>query len=853
MKFLTIPAAFAVAVAQKKGYAPPPTTYSCPKGYELAGTDCVKTITADYETSQVASVVDVAPEKACPKGSTMSGKTCVSTTTVAKEAKTHTTEKPATVQPRKVPEQSTTVAKAPYEVSVSKPVSVPGAPVCPKGTTQDKNGDCIVTGTTTEYSQIAETTSVSIPVNTPSSYSECPEGTTGSDGKKGGDCTATTSFQNVETHMSEKTVRVPTLESKLSSFSLPATEIAQGMKCPDGTTAQKDGTCTLTLTRSRLESYEVPVDAESPVIEEFPQTLTLTKSFLVPSYYCPPGTTPSGCASGLTGGSYSKKGGASSSAECADASLICTVTLPSGTPTTTSAPKTVKKARFEKKTVTVPVTRVESYPVEYCPKGTTEDANGNCVVTVTTQHPVSHTDSHTECPPGSEFHTGGSKAPKCKKPVIVTVPATQLPGDMKSKVPKYACPEGTTPVGEGPETTCATQTWEDVPAETFTTTSITFEPSTITEVVPKLYRYETRTVTETATTEEVYTVYEDIVLEETFAGVDSSSYTETVPALVKYSIAHESSPVTVTNSRVNYAPCIRPDGSVATGTGYGHGSSHGHGHGHGSKGKGTPLPPAAGGQPCPMETKYRVVTDSFTETVPMVPTYSVVPADSASAFSSAEETSLTYTTSTMMETSHSVSTGYNTEIVAANTITSFQTSYAPTPVTTTKVVTSTVPMTTSVPAIPTFTTASETEIARTEKVTTESVCPPGAGSGSGKKGGCYLEETALTYVPVTVTEQIPADTTYIQESHTTYFCPPGSVDTGKTCEATQSVPAVYNCPPGSTAGKNGGCTTTSYTTTQSCPKGFTDTGKQCVMTETIPATASSGKGYTSGRHGHKHD
>uniref|UniRef100_A0A0G4FLG8 Uncharacterized protein n=1 Tax=Chromera velia CCMP2878 TaxID=1169474 RepID=A0A0G4FLG8_9ALVE len=236
----------------------------------------------------------------------------------------------------------------------------------------------------------------------------------------------------------------------------------------------------------------------------------------------------------------------------------------------------------------------------------------------------------------------------------------------------------------------------------------------------------------------------------------------------------------------------------------------------------------------------------------MVPTYSVVPADSASAFSSAEETSLTYATSTMTETSHSVSTGYNTETVAANTITSFQTSYAPTPVTTTKVVTTTVPMTTSVPAIPTFTTASETEIARTEKVTTESVCPPGAGSGSGKKGGCSLEETALTYVPVTVAEQIPADTTYIQESHTTYFCPPGSVDTGKTCEATQSVPAVYNCPPGSTAGKNGGCTTTSYTTTQSCPKGFSDTGKQCVMTETIPATASSGKGYASG-HGHKHD
>eukprot|EP00820_Chromera_velia_P018409 Cvel_27471.t1-p1 / transcript=Cvel_27471.t1 / gene=Cvel_27471 / organism=Chromera_velia_CCMP2878 / gene_product=hypothetical protein / transcript_product=hypothetical protein / location=Cvel_scaffold3431:1-519(-) / protein_length=133 / sequence_SO=supercontig / SO=protein_coding / is_pseudo=false len=133
MKFLAVPAAFAVALAQKKGYAPAPTTYSCPQGYELAGTDCVMTVSAPYETSQIASVVDVAPEKACPKGSTMSGKTCVSTTTVAKEAKTYTTETPvlscpkgtegpgsdgmctvakadqqATVTPRKVPDQSTT-------------------------------------------------------------------------------------------------------------------------------------------------------------------------------------------------------------------------------------------------------------------------------------------------------------------------------------------------------------------------------------------------------------------------------------------------------------------------------------------------------------------------------------------------------------------------------------------------------------------------------------------------------------------------------------------------------------------------------------------------------------------------
>uniref|UniRef100_A0A0G4HU99 Oocyst wall protein n=1 Tax=Chromera velia CCMP2878 TaxID=1169474 RepID=A0A0G4HU99_9ALVE len=863
MKFFAIPAVFAVAFAQKKGYAPAPL--SCPSGFDLVGTDCVQTISAPYETSQIANVVEVAPEKACPKGSTMSGKTCVSTVTVPKEAKTHTTEAPvlscpkgsqgpgangmctvtkaerqATTEPRKVPDQSTTIAKAPYEVTVSKPMSVPGAPVCPKGTVQDANGNCVVTGTTTEFSQVAETQTVSIPVNTPSSYSECPPGTTGSNGK-GGDCTATTSYQSVEQNLSEKTVRIPTLESKVSAFTLPATEIVQGRKCPDGTTANKDGTCTLTLTRSALESYEVVVDAESPVIEEFPQTLTLTKSFLVPSYYCPPGTTPSGCASGMTTStSYSKKGASSSTAECADASLICTVTLPSGTPVTTSAPKTVKKARFEKKTVTVPVTRVESYPVEYCPKGTTEDANGNCVVSVTTQHPVTHTDSHTECPPGSEFHNGGSKAPKCKKPVIVTVPATQLPGDMKSKTPVYSCPSGTTPVGEGPETVCATRTWEDVPAETFTTTSITFEPSTITEVVPKLYRYETRTVAETATTEEVYTVYDDIVLDETFAGVDSSSYTETVPALVKYSIAHESTPVTVTNSRVNYAPCIRPDGSVASPPA----SSY-------YKGKGkAPSAPVAGGDLCPVETKYRVVSHSYTETVPMVPTYSVQPADGASTFSSAEETSLTYTTSTMTEVSHSVATSYNTELVPENVITSFDTSYAPTPVTTTKVVTTTVPMTTTVPAIPTFTTVSETEVARTEKVSTESVCPPGAGSG--KKGGCYLEEQALTYVPVTVVEEIPADTNYIQESHTTYFCPPGSVDTGKTCEATQSVPAVYNCPPGSTAGKNGGCTTISFTTSQSCPKGFTDSGKQCVRTETIPATAASSKGYTGG-HGHKHD
>jgi len=856
---------------------------SCPEGYELMGAECMKTVTVPYQTKEVPTVSVVEPEMVCPKGTTMSGKACEKVLAMNKIAKMATVRKPVTtcpkgaegpskdgkctmnkwaqttvVEPVAVPDRSTTVMKKPYEVPVSKSVSVPGPSTCPKGTSNDKKGNCIVEGLTTEYETMVKEVALSIPVNTPSSITECPEGTYEANGKgKGGDCVAQTSQQTVETLSSEKTVRNPVLASKVTSYSLPAEILKSTEVCPQGSTANKDGTCSLTLSRSTLEPYSVTVASDYPVLEEFPQTLTLTRVSLVPTYYCPKGTTP-------VGGTEDKKGGV-----VGDASLICQVDLPAGTPTTVSAPVIMKKARFEKRPVEVTVNKVEAVPVEYCPKGSTEDKNGNCVVTVTTQKPVTTTQEHTECPPGSEFTTG-SKAAKCKKPTMVTVPATQLPGDMKSKVPQYSCPEGTTPVGEGPSMECAAPTWEEVPMESFTTTSVSFVPKTVTEVVPKLYRYETRTVTETAMTEEVYTVYDEIVLEETSADVVHSTTTETVPALVRFDRVVETETQTVTNSRVAYYPCIPADGVTPVASSYGHGDKHDkhdddddkHGH-HDYVPSSSKKGSSEGSGSCLVETHYKVVTETYTELVPAVASYYVEQDSSASAMSTAEETYLTYETTTMTETSSSVATTTSNEVVPANVVTSYHTTSEPQTVTETHVITRSVPMTETVTAIPTFSTVVEQETATSEEVYAAPVCPaPAPEKHSSRrsrrhsrkhheeeevevdtKKGCTLEETRLGKQTTMISEEVLATTEYVEESYTSYVCPPGTTDDGKTCTGMETVPAVPQCPKGAEE-KHGDCLATVMETMHSCPKGFTDTGKQCTMTETVPAFSASSAVYS---------
>uniref|UniRef100_A0A0G4HR04 PBCV-1 P7 disulphide-bonded domain-containing protein n=1 Tax=Chromera velia CCMP2878 TaxID=1169474 RepID=A0A0G4HR04_9ALVE len=676
-----------------------------------------------------------------------------------------------------------------------------------------EGGACIVTGSSTEYSTQSIQTSVNVPTSTPVSSSACPSGTTmGADGS----CTARLSFQSVEQSSSQKSVRLPTLSSKPATFNLPMTTLRTGSTCPQGTSAQADGTCTVTLRTSSLESYEVPVSSQVPVISQVPQTLTLTKQFLVPSYSCPAGTIASGSGS----------------------SMSCTVTLPSASPVTSSAPRTVKQARFEKRPVTVTVSRVESTPVYYCPTGTVENAMGECTTSITIRTPYTVSETHTACPadateypgaaPGSaDSFSGKGAAPSCKRATTVTVPATLLPGSRTQKSGSYACPEGTSPIGEGASMTCAAPSYETVPMESYTTSSIQYETSTVTETVPKLYRYETRTVTETATTEEVYTVYDDIVLEETSVSLSTSSYTETVPALVSYSVASESETVTVSNDRISYVSC-----SDAMSGNYGPGAS---------------LAPGVSGS-CLTETKFRVVTNSYTEAVPAVATYFT---EETSETTTVEETFQTYDTSSMTETSHSVSTDYTIESVGPNTLVDYETSYAPETVTETKIVSTPVPMTETVSMIPTYTTETVMETAHSETVGTANL-------------PSTMMTSELSYRTETISETVVPTTTYRTESSTTYSCPAGTVDTGSACASTVSVPAEFSCPAGSSSSGSaaGGCTKTTYTQVTSCPEGFTDTGKKCVTTASIPATpmaAPAPKGKYSAptkhsrRHGHKHD
>uniref|UniRef100_A0A0G4IFI7 Uncharacterized protein n=1 Tax=Chromera velia CCMP2878 TaxID=1169474 RepID=A0A0G4IFI7_9ALVE len=847
MKFLAVPAAFAVAFAQKKGAAPaaPLTTYTCPSGYTLEGTTCSMTETAAYITSSVPNTETVPASSFCPKGSTMNGGACTKTTSTARIASTSSIQVPTTSCPagasgpgadgmctttrairvptqetRAVPVTSTSFEKTPFSVPVSKQVSVPGAPTCPSGSSME-GGACLVTGSTTQYSTETVPTTLSFPVNTPVSSSVCPSGTTMA---ADGSCTATLSFQSVEQSGSTRAIRVATLASKPATYNLPSTTLRTGSTCPQGSSAQADGSCAVTLRTSSLEAYSVPASSQIPMISSVPQTLTLTKQVLVPSYSCPAGSSASGSGE----------------------SMRCTIRLP--TTSRVTEQKTVKKARFEKRPVTVTVSRVESVPVYYCPEGTVENSMGECTVTVTVSRPITVSETHTMCPAGSdEFGPGSAGAGSigsskgysgCKRAVTATVPATMLPGTLGSKAGSYACPEGTATIGEGPSMTCATQTYEDIPMETYTTTSISYESSTVTETVPKLYRYETRTVTETATTEEVFTAYDDIVME--VESVRPTTYTEAVPALVSYSTATVSETVTVSNDRVDYVSCSAAGASS--------GSFFG----------------GAGASGCLSETKYRVVTNSYLETVPAVATYFT---EDGFETTTVQETEQVYETRSIPETSYSVATSYNTESVAPNTLVEYSTTYQPQSCSgsgsgfgfgsgsaggfacTTRVVSSTVPMTETVSSIPSYTTQTVSETAHSERLSTVE----NKSTMTVQEMGFRMESTSETVAPIT---------TYRTESSTSYSCPAGTVDSGSACVSTVSVAMESSCPAGTTA-SGAGCTRTTFTQVQSCPAGYTDTGSACVTIATVPATpvtmaAPAPTKYSaptkhSRRHRHKHD
>uniref|UniRef100_A0A0G4GR09 Uncharacterized protein n=1 Tax=Chromera velia CCMP2878 TaxID=1169474 RepID=A0A0G4GR09_9ALVE len=814
MKFLAVPAAFALAAANPMGIE-----YSCPAGYQLSGHMCTTSESVPKQTEQIPQTVTIAAVPSCSAGFTLSGNSCTSSTTQPKIAERIPHQVPFTTCPagtsgpnasgmctstrmvrvpsvssRDVPVTSTHVEREPFSVPVTKQVSVPGAPQCPQGSSLS-GGACIVTGSSTEYSTETVPTTLSFPVNTPVSSTACPSGTQDASGS----CLARLSFQSVEQGSSAKSVRVPTLASRPATYNLPASTLKTGQTCPQGSSAA-GGACIVTLKRSSLEAYEVPVSSQIPQVESVPQTLTLTKQHLVPSYSCPAGSTASGSG----------------------ASMTCTVTLPSASPVSSSAPRTVKKARFEKRPATVTVNKVESFPVYYCPEGTTETFSGECSVTVTIRSPITKSETHTSCPAGAEEYnpgqmgTASSKGMStvCKAATTVSVPATLIPGVSKG-ASRYACPEGTTPMGEGASMSCSAPSYQEVPMQTFTTTSIDYETSTVTETVPKLYRYETRTISETATTEQVVTVYDEVTLSETSVSLQTSSYTETVPALVSYSVVSTSETVSVLNDRVSYGSCSTDFATCST------------------------AGPNGMSACCLTETKYRVKTDTFTETVPAVATYFT---EEISEVQTVQETFQTFETTTLSETSHSVATSYETESVSPNQLVTYQTSYETQSCSSgsgfggssaggfacdTKIVSRSVPMTETVSSIPTFTTQTISETASSEKISTSS-------------SKSMMKVTEMGFEMESRVESVPAETSYRTEYTTSYSCPAGTVDTGSACMSSTTVAPQYSCPAGSassfSSGSSAGCTRTTYTTVSSCPKGYTDSGAMCTKSVNIPAT-----------------
>ena len=70
------------------------------------------------------------------------------------------------------------------------------------------------------------------------------------------------------------------------------------------------------------------------------------------------------------------------------------------------------------------------------------------------------------------------------------------------------------------------------------------------------------------------------------------------------------------------------------------------------------------------------------------------------------------------------------------------------------------------------------------------------------------------------------------------ICPQGTIETGDGtwCSRVLKTPKQVSCPKGSTQ-KHGACVEKTTTTVVECPPGSQESGKGCEATETIPATA----------------
>jgi len=776
----------ASAAAQKKE----DVTYQCPKGWEQAGENCIRTATVKATTRTETQFSEVAPLENCPKGYEATKDACIREENVPRITHAITQQIPTKVCPqctqqtkegcaitktvtKKVAEQNhkqvnaQRVSKKTEYVTVKKPVSVPAGEQCPKGSQQTKEG-CMVISQLVGYEIMEVEKTLKIPKDEKVVNEACPDGSKAP-------CLIRTPFQGVKEITNQKKGTAPQLEEKQETVTLRSqTKVAKEV-CPQGSTPMK-GACLIKTMRQVIKPKSTPRTVPGPITtEEVPRTLKLAKTEVVPSFSCPKGSTPS-------------KGGE-----------VCLVTRTAAHPVTKEMPKRVKVARAVKVPKQVKVPKTIAVATEACPKGS-EPGKGACVMRTTIQVPYTVETPVSSCPPGFTEEKGG-----CVKETKVYVPAEEVPAPSKGKKKEaqpvtQVCPPGTQKDSAG---LCYKIHFETAPAETLTAVKIAYKTETVTETVPALINYSTKTEYEEATMEEIHIEYQEETVIETNTELQQETITEEVPAIVNYATKTVFEEVQVTD----VLACQPGKG------GFDH---------KGKKDRCEQMVEL-------VETSFSVETEYAEEEVPLVQSWSLEEHTEQQVVTKSFIIQVPETVTEVTQQVEDLCKDGKKDMhdcfkeVSPSQFVSFNTVYDNVMVSDKKVKVTTHTQEDKVAGAPTYRNVYEPEQHETAKLMVETV-------------PTTLTEVMIKSETETITEVVEAGTILRNVAEKESVCPPGTHEEGKGCVKTVSVPKQISCPKGSQE-RHGTCVEKTTTTVTECPPGSTESGKGCETTETIPATA----------------
>jgi len=782
---------FATAAASKTG---PSVTYSCPKGWELSGENCVRSVPVKPITTTDVSFTDAEPIKSCPRGYSESGSQCAKTESVSKIVKMITESVPSKVCPKgatqskngcvisrtvtsKYAETSEKqvstqrVTKTSEFVSVKKPVAVPIGPNCPKGAEATKTG-CIVKTPIPSYELAEVSKTLRIPKDDKVVAETCFTGETR------GPCAVllTGPNQSVKENTSQKTVQVPQLADKPKTVTLKSKVKVAKQVCPQGSQSGPEG-CVVVLTKQVLttKSNTKPVPAGAGATTEVKKSLKVGQTTLVPSYKCPTGSVQK-------------------------SEHVCLVTRTKQVPVTSEVQKTVKVGHAAKSSRTIKVPKAVAVTGEpQCPKGaeksTSKSGRGDaCVIKTKIQIPYTEEKAITQCPAGAIQDSGACFFEKKVYVAAVEVPSGSKAGKGQSGV-TMECPAGTEKDSVG---LCFHTKYESVASETLIESKIQYRNEEIVTEVPALTTYTTSTVYEDATVEEIHIEYDTETVTEVVTSLESQTVTEEVPAIATWS------------SETTYED-VEVQDTVACG-------------GEGGKGAG-----CDGGPSSLTETLVSVETITEREVVPFVTAWVV---EEHVETENAVEQVVVNVPTTVTETRHTlVGTACGngsqstdcTKIVPLNSIVTFSGGFDTITVTEKRAKATTAIHEDEIHGTPAYRTEFASEAAEAVKIEVQSV-------------PITLTVSEIMTKTQTLSEEVEAGPILKPSAVMREVCPDDAVQTEKGCEKTVVAPLNVACPPGSQM-RHGSCVTKTSHTSTVCPPGSTESGSGCVEQEVLPAFA----------------